>query len=188
MLPLSLSLNGVINHTRVFYLYSYADHEQTAQCYPEAKAIFEGNCLFDAVNVALIQTYLENVNSMNEGQSNHREKMLQAYKFALDSKGDKGVGLDYTSTPIWKGYIDFLKADKEVLTAEASKIGEVRKAYRQAIASPKQGIEGTIHYPTGIYLNREVTVMGEGHSTAPSVTGSALQPISGPLGIREQGT
>ena len=74
------------------------------------------------------------MNTTNEGEADHREKMLQAYKFALDNNGDKGVGLDYASTPVWKAYIDFMKAGEGV--------GDVRKAYRQAIASPKQGIDG----------------------------------------------
>lgn len=56
----------------------------------------------------------------------YREKMAQAYDFALDK-----IGLDIHAFPIWNDYVTFLKAVDAVGSyAENQKISAVRKVDR----------------------------------------------------------
>ena len=55
--------------------------------------------------------------------SAHREKMAQAYDFALDK-----IGMDYHSFPVWHEYLSFLRAADAVGSyAENQKISAIRK-------------------------------------------------------------
>ena len=66
-----------------------------------------------------------------------REKMAQAYDFALDK-----MGLDILSFPIWNDYINFLKSVEAVGSyAENQKITAIRKVYQRGIINPMANIE-----------------------------------------------
>ncbi len=72
-----------------------------------------------------------------------REKMAQAYDFALEK-----MGLDITSFPIWNDYIRFLKGVEAVGSyAENQKISAIRKVYQKGIVNPMINIE-TLWYVT----------------------------------------
>ncbi len=66
-----------------------------------------------------------------------REKLAQAYDFALEK-----VGMDFNSFPIWHEYVNFLKSVSAPGSyAENQKITAVRKVYQNAIVTPMFGIE-----------------------------------------------
>ncbi|KAH1011580.1 hypothetical protein HUJ04_000919 [Dendroctonus ponderosae] len=66
-----------------------------------------------------------------------REKMAQAYDFALDK-----IGMDIHSYGIWNDYVNFLKSVDAVGSyAENQKIGAVRKVYQRGIINPMIGME-----------------------------------------------
>ena len=66
-----------------------------------------------------------------------REKLAQAYNFALDK-----MGMDIASFPIWNEYIRFLKsADAVGSYAENQKIAWIRKVYQRAVVNPMSNIE-----------------------------------------------
>lgn len=67
----------------------------------------------------------------------NREKMAQAYDFALDK-----IGMDIHSFSIWNDYVNFLKSVEAVGSyAENQKIGAVRKVYQRGIITPMIGME-----------------------------------------------
>ena len=67
----------------------------------------------------------------------HREKLAQAYNFALEK-----MGMDIASFPIWNEYIRFLKsADAVGSYAENQKIAWIRKVYQRAVVNPMLNIE-----------------------------------------------
>lgn len=66
-----------------------------------------------------------------------REKMAQAYDFALDR-----IGMDIHSYSIWNDYVNFLKSVEAVGSyAENQKIAAVRKVYQRGIINPMTGME-----------------------------------------------
>lgn len=66
-----------------------------------------------------------------------REKMAQAYDFALDR-----IGMDIHSYSIWNDYVNFLKSVEAVGSyAENQKISAVRKVYQRGIINPMTGME-----------------------------------------------
>ena len=66
-----------------------------------------------------------------------REKLAQAYNFALEK-----MGMDIASFPIWNEYIRFLKsADAVGSYAENQKIAWIRKVYQRAVVNPMLNIE-----------------------------------------------
>lgn len=68
---------------------------------------------------------------------NFREKLAQAYDFALEK-----IGMDLHSYFIWSDYIQFLKSVDAVGSyAENQKITAVRKVYQKAVVTPIIGIE-----------------------------------------------
>lgn len=67
----------------------------------------------------------------------HREKLAQAYDFALEK-----IGMDLHAFSIWTDYISFLKSvDATGSYAENQKITAVRKVYQKAVVTPIIGIE-----------------------------------------------
>ena len=66
-----------------------------------------------------------------------REKMAQAYDFAIDK-----MGLDILSFSVWNDYINFLKSVDAVGSyAENQKITAIRKVYQRGIVNPMVNIE-----------------------------------------------
>lgn len=66
-----------------------------------------------------------------------REKMAQAYDFALDK-----IGMDIHSYTIWNDYVNFLKSVEAVGSyAENQKISAVRKVYQRGVINPMIGME-----------------------------------------------
>lgn len=74
---------------------------------------------------------------MKAGFKLPREKMAQAYDFALDK-----IGMDIHSYPIWNDYVNFLKNVEAVGSyAENQKISAVRKVYQRGVINPMIGME-----------------------------------------------
>ncbi|XP_059095388.1 cleavage stimulation factor subunit 3-like isoform X2 [Tigriopus californicus] len=68
---------------------------------------------------------------------NYKEKMAQAYDFALDK-----MGMDIASYPIWNDYVTFLKNVEAVGSyAENQKIMAIRKVYHRGVINPMINIE-----------------------------------------------
>ena len=66
-----------------------------------------------------------------------REKMGQAYDFALDK-----IGIDYNSYSIWNDYVKFLKNVEAVGSyAENQRITAVRRIYQRGVINPMVNIE-----------------------------------------------
>ena len=66
-----------------------------------------------------------------------REKMAQAYDFALEK-----MGMDINSYQIWNDYVKFLKGVDAVGNyAENQKISAIRKVYQKGIVNPMVHIE-----------------------------------------------
>ena len=59
---------------------------------------------FRVVSIELWKTYLLYVKETKSSLSTYKEKMAQAYDFALDK-----MGLDIQSNSLWTDYINFLK-------------------------------------------------------------------------------
>lgn len=69
---------------------------------------------------------------------NSRLTITKAYDFALDH-----IGLDSLSTPIWKEYLQFIKAGETRTTwEEQGKVAELRKVYTRVLKVPVEDIEG----------------------------------------------
>lgn len=67
----------------------------------------------------------------------YREKLAQAYDFALEK-----IGMDLHAFSIWTDYISFLKSvDATGSYAENQKITAVRRVYQKAVFTPIVGIE-----------------------------------------------
>jgi hypothetical protein len=60
--------------------------------------------LFRVLSIELWKTYLLYVKETKSSLSTYKEKMAQAYDFALDK-----MGLDIQSNALWNDYINFLK-------------------------------------------------------------------------------
>ena len=66
-----------------------------------------------------------------------REKMAQAYDFALEK-----IGMDIHSYSIWNDYVNFLKSVDAIGSyAENQKISAIRKVYQRGIVNPMLNIE-----------------------------------------------
>ncbi|CAH0699571.1 unnamed protein product [Spodoptera exigua] len=94
-------------------------------------------CLMKILNIELWRLYLNYVKETKCMLPTYKEKMAQAYDFALDK-----IGLDIHAYPIWNDYITFLRGVEAVGSyAENQKISAVRKVYQRAVITPIIGIE-----------------------------------------------
>ncbi|GIY24116.1 cleavage stimulation factor subunit 3 [Caerostris extrusa] len=94
-------------------------------------------CLVKVLNIELWRTYLSYVKETKGSLPSYREKMAQAYDFALDKMGN-----DIMSFPIWSDYVSFLKNVEAVGSyAENQRITAVRKVYQRGIVNPMTNIE-----------------------------------------------
>ncbi|KHN81350.1 Cleavage stimulation factor subunit 3 [Toxocara canis] len=104
--------------------------------YENVEALF-GRCLIHVLNIDLWKCYVYYVRETKGHLSSFREKMAQAYEFALDK-----VGMDMHSYSIYSDYISFLKSAPTVgQYAENQRISAVRKIYQRGIVTPMVNIE-----------------------------------------------
>uniref|UniRef100_F1KXJ8 Cleavage stimulation factor subunit 3 n=1 Tax=Ascaris suum TaxID=6253 RepID=F1KXJ8_ASCSU len=118
------------------YWKAYIDHELRGKNYENVEALF-GRCLIHVLNIDLWKCYVYYVRETKGHLSSFREKMAQAYEFALDK-----VGMDMHSYSIYSDYISFLKSAPTVgQYAENQRISAVRKIYQRGIVTPMVNIE-----------------------------------------------
>lgn len=118
------------------YWKAYIDHELRGKNYENVEALF-GRCLIHVLNIDLWKCYVFYVRETKGHLSSFREKMAQAYEFALEK-----VGMDMHSYPIYSDYISFLKSAPTVgQYAENQRISAVRKIYQRGIVTPMVNIE-----------------------------------------------
>ena len=80
-------------------------------------------CLIRVLSIDLWKTYLLYVKETKASLPTYKEKMAQAYDFALDK-----MGLDIQSHSLWSDYIKFLKGVEAIGSfAENQKIAAIRK-------------------------------------------------------------
>lgn len=78
-----------------------------------------------------------NANPFTQILSKNREKLAQAYDFALEK-----IGMDLHSFSIWSDYVQFLRGVEAAGSfAENQKITAVRRVYQKAVLTPIIGIE-----------------------------------------------
>ncbi|KAJ9595491.1 hypothetical protein L9F63_013313, partial [Diploptera punctata] len=94
-------------------------------------------CLMKVLNIELWKLYLAYVKETKSTLPTYKEKMAQAYDFALEK-----IGMDIQSYSIWNDYVNFLKAVEAVGSyAENQKISAVRKVYQRGVINPMVNIE-----------------------------------------------
>ncbi|XP_063836626.1 protein suppressor of forked [Ostrinia nubilalis] len=114
----------------------YIEQEMKARNFEKVEKLFQ-RCLMKILNIELWRLYLNYVKETKCMLPTYKEKMAQAYDFALDK-----IGLDIHAYPIWNDYVTFLKSVDAVGSyAENQKISAVRKVYQRAVITPIIGIE-----------------------------------------------
>ncbi|CAG2177667.1 unnamed protein product [Oppiella nova] len=94
-------------------------------------------CLIKVLNIDLWRCYLSYIKETKISLANFREKMAQAYDFALEK-----IGIDIQSYPIWNDYVQFLKNVEAIGSyAENQKITAVRRIYQKGVVNPMTSIE-----------------------------------------------
>lgn len=107
-----------------------------ARNYEKVEKLFQ-RCLIKILNIDLWKLYLSYVKETKQQLATHKEKLAQAYDFALEK-----IGMDLHSYSIWSDYIQFLKSVDAIGSyAENQKITAVRKVYQKAVLTPIIGIE-----------------------------------------------
>lgn len=114
----------------------YIEQEMKAQNFEKVEKLFQ-RCLMKILNIDLWRLYLNYVKETKCMLPTYKEKMAQAYDFALEK-----IGMDIHAYPIWNDYINFLKSVDAIGSyAENQKISAVRKIYQRAVITPIIGIE-----------------------------------------------
>lgn len=114
----------------------YIEAEMKTKNFDKIEQLFQ-RCLMKVLDVDLWKSYLHYVKETKGSLPSFREKMTQAFEFALDK-----VGLDYNSYQIWSDYIAFLKAGEVSGSyAENQKIMMLRKVYQRAVFTPLNNLE-----------------------------------------------
>ncbi|CAG9794407.1 unnamed protein product [Diatraea saccharalis] len=114
----------------------YIEQEMKARNFEKVEKLFQ-RCLMKILNIELWRLYLNYVKETKCMLPTYKEKMAQAYDFALEK-----IGLDIHAYPIWNDYVTFLKGVDAVGSyAENQKISAVRKVYQRAVITPIIGIE-----------------------------------------------
>ncbi|KAH8244975.1 hypothetical protein KR032_003410, partial [Drosophila birchii] len=122
--------------TTARYWKLYIEMEMRSRYYERVEKLFQ-RCLVKILNIDLWKLYLTYVKDTKSGLSTHKEKMAQAYDFALEK-----IGMDLHSFSIWQDYIYFLRGVEAVGNyAENQKITAVRRVYQKAVVTPIVGIE-----------------------------------------------
>lgn len=94
-------------------------------------------CLVKVLNIDLWKCYLNYIKEAKYHLPSFREKMGQAFDFALEK-----MGIDINSYSIYNDYVQFLKGvDAQGNYAENQKISAVRRVYQRGIVIPMLNIE-----------------------------------------------
>ncbi|CAF3545443.1 unnamed protein product [Adineta steineri] len=110
----------------------YVESETRGRNYENVEKIFQ-QCLTKVLNIDLWKCYLNYVRDTKNILPTFREKMIQAYDFALEK-----IGMDIYSYTIWNDYVNFLRS---LQIDENQIIAAVRKIYHKGIATPMIGVE-----------------------------------------------
>ncbi|PVD28191.1 hypothetical protein C0Q70_10777 [Pomacea canaliculata] len=114
----------------------YIEQELKAKNFERVEKLFQ-RCLIKVLNIDLWKLYLSYIKETKGSLPSYREKMAQAYDFALEK-----IGMDIMSYQIWVDYINFLKSVEAVGTyAENQRITAVRKVYQRGVVNPMIHIE-----------------------------------------------
>ena len=114
----------------------YIQQELKAKNFERVEKLFQ-RCLIKILNIDLWKLYLQYIRETKGRLPTFKEKMAQAYDFALDK-----MGLDFLSYPIWADYVVFLRGTHVTGSyAESQKITATRRIYQKAIVTPMLGIE-----------------------------------------------
>ena len=115
---------------------SYIEHEIKFRNYERVEKLFQ-RCLMKVLSIELWKTYLQYVKETKSKLTTYKEKMAQAYDFALDK-----MGMDINSYAIWDDYVNFLKTVDAIGSfAEGQKITAIRKMYQRGVNNPMIGVE-----------------------------------------------
>lgn len=114
----------------------YIEQEMKSKNYERVEKLFQ-RCLMKVLNIDLWKCYLHYVKETKGALPSYREKMAQAYDFALDK-----MGMDIYSFQLWSDYVVFLKGVEAVGSyAENQRITAVRRVYQRGIINPMIQIE-----------------------------------------------
>jgi len=114
----------------------YIEHELRSKNFENVEALF-GRCLVNVLNIELWKCYLFYLKETRGHLPTFREKMAQAYDFALEK-----VGLDMNAQSIYVDYVAFLKAVPAVgQYAENQRISAIRKVYQRGVIVPMVNVE-----------------------------------------------
>ncbi|XP_034234284.1 protein suppressor of forked [Thrips palmi] len=114
----------------------YIEQEMKARNFEKVEKLFQ-RCLMKVLNIDLWKLYLTYVKETKASLASYKEKMAQAYDFALEK-----IGMDIQSYSIWSDYVNFLKGVEAVGSyAENQKISAVRKVYQRGVVNPMLNIE-----------------------------------------------
>ncbi|MCP9263716.1 Cleavage stimulation factor subunit 3 [Dirofilaria immitis] len=125
-----------VNLGMTFSIFSPCFEQLRGKNYENVESLF-GRCLIHVLNIDLWKCYVFYVRETKGHLSSFREKMAQAYEFALDK-----IGLDMHSYSIYSDYLSFLKSAPTVgQYAENQRISAVRKVYQRGVVTPMVNIE-----------------------------------------------
>uniref|UniRef100_A0A1I7SWS6 Suf domain-containing protein n=2 Tax=Bursaphelenchus xylophilus TaxID=6326 RepID=A0A1I7SWS6_BURXY len=114
----------------------YIEHELRAKNFENVEALFERS-LINVLNIDLWKCYLFYLKETKGHLPGFREKMAQAYDFALEN-----VGLDVNAYSIYNDYITFLKTVPAVgQYAENQRISAIRKVFQRGVVTPMMHID-----------------------------------------------
>lgn len=114
----------------------YIEQEIKYKNYEKVEKLFQ-RCLVKVLNIELWKCYLSYIKEAKTNLQSFREKMGQAFDFALDK-----MGIDISSYSIYNDYVQFLKGvDAQGNYAENQKISAVRRVYQRGILIPMANIE-----------------------------------------------
>ncbi|KAI6184025.1 Suf domain-containing protein [Aphelenchoides bicaudatus] len=114
----------------------YIEHELRSKNFENVEALF-GKCLVNVLNIDLWKCYLFYLKETKGHLATFREKMAQAYDFALEK-----VGLDMNAHSIYVDYVAFLKGVPAVgQYAENQRISAIRKVYQRGVSVPMANVE-----------------------------------------------
>ncbi|KAH9415072.1 Cleavage stimulation factor subunit 3 [Dermatophagoides pteronyssinus] len=112
------------------------EHEIKSKNYERVEKLFQ-RCLVKVLNIDLWKCYLNYIKEAKYHLPSFREKMGQAFDFALEK-----MGIDINSYSIYNDYVQFLKGvDAQGSYAENQKISAVRRVYQRGIVIPMLNIE-----------------------------------------------
>ncbi|KAM4720775.1 cleavage stimulation factor subunit 3 isoform 1-T1 [Rhinophrynus dorsalis] len=114
----------------------FIEAEVKAKNYDKVEKLFQ-RCLMKVLHIDLWKCYVSYVRETKGKLPSYKEKMAQAYDFALDK-----IGMEIMSYQIWVDYINFLKGVEAVGSyAENQRITAVRRVYQRGCVNPMINIE-----------------------------------------------